>query len=252
MKLKDFLENPAGKGDSSLNRAALRNLLDNKYENLIKNKGDKIKLTIYHQLGDIYYIHMVFPSETARENTYDVVVCFSPDPDIKGQHMSLLHTHNVTFFCNAPSFAYTFAKVYRNNGLFIESLRHKFPKEIYANDPEIRNRYGIVNYDKYLYFGCKYIYESHIVNKSTLGLRSVLYTPQALDLKVRNLDRIMIDYKKAKNKLDKDRKDSVQQKVDKAYRHKHPVKAGIKEIKKHKAIKSVATKSAIKKHKPKN
>ena len=155
MKLKEFLDNPAGKGDSSLNRTVLKETLDAKYNRLVRNKNDKIKVTVYRVLmSNNYYIHLVIPSETDRDNTYDVVLFFEQE-EKTALATSLLSTHNVKFFANSPSFAYTFGKVYYDEGLLIDSLKHKFPDEILNQAPEVRNRYGIVNYDKYIYFGCK-------------------------------------------------------------------------------------------------
>ena len=38
MNLQEFLKNPAGKGDSSLGRAAIISTLNAKYDELVKNK----------------------------------------------------------------------------------------------------------------------------------------------------------------------------------------------------------------------
>lgn len=216
MKLKEFLDNPAGKGDSSLNRAVLKETLDAKYNRLIREKEDKIKVTVYRVLmSNNYYIHLVIPTETKRDNTYDVVLFFEQE-EKTALTTSLLSTHNVKFFANSPSFAYTFGKVYYDEGLLIDSLKHKFPDEILNQAPEVRNRYGIVNYDKYIYFGCKYIYESKMLNTATMGLRSTVYNPKTLDIKVRSLDKILIEYRKAENKLKKNEKETVSDTVKSA------------------------------------
>ena len=213
MKLKDFLENPVGRGDSSLNRAALRSMLDSKYDALVKNKDKQFTVKIYHKLNsDEYFIHLVIPTETARDNSYDVVLYFYPESN--EQSMSLLNTHNVLFFCNAPSFAYTFAKVYDTENLLIPELKNKFPDEIFGSNPEVRNRYGIVNYDKYLYFGCKYVYESRLLNRAALPLKSITYNSAIFQSKVRTLDKIMVEYKKAQDKLKKKDRDKLKEAID--------------------------------------
>ena len=38
MTLKEFINNPAGKGDSSVNRATLISVLDSKYDKLVKEE----------------------------------------------------------------------------------------------------------------------------------------------------------------------------------------------------------------------
>lgn len=198
MKLKDFLENPAGKGDSSTNRAILRSILDSKYDNLVKNKH--ISHKIYKVLNkQEYYVHLIIPSETERTNTYDVVLKFTDSGDTNSD-LTILN-YDVTFFCNAPSFAYTFGYVFYKDGLLINELWDKLGKTIINNAPSTRNRYGIVNYDKYLYFGAKYVYESRLLIKSTLRLRSINYSKIVFHGSIRNLDTIMSEYQKAKNKL---------------------------------------------------
>lgn len=245
MKLKEFLENPAGKGDSSTNRTVLRQLLDSKYQKLVDKKGVQFKLYVYHiPLTDNYYIHITIPTETERDNTYDVVLLFETEE--KGTRPSLLDTHSVKFFCNAPSFAYTFAKVFDENGLLIPSLRNKFPDEILSQSPEVRNRYGVVNYDKYLYFGCKYVYEQRILNRGTLSMRSIPYNPSFLS-RVRTLDKIMIDYKKAQNKLKRNKESSVKEKIENVRKTRGD---GIHLIEKKQTVSKHALKSkVVKKHK---
>ena len=41
MTLKEFINNPAGKGDSSVNRATLISVLDSKYDKLVKAGKEK-------------------------------------------------------------------------------------------------------------------------------------------------------------------------------------------------------------------
>lgn len=252
MKLKEFLENPAGKGDSALNRTALINTLNQKYERLLREKGNLFKVTLYHQLNsDNYFIHLVIPTETERDNTYDVVLYFMNVDGVKKE--SLLHTHDMQFFCNAPSFAYTFAKVYRDNGLFIESLINKFPDEIFKGSPDVRNRYGIVNYDKYLYFGCKYVHESRILTRATIDFRSLTYAAPIFDSRIRTLDKIMIEYKKAKNKLKKKKEDDIKEKTHNITDKRHRG-SSIREINKMQSIQkkqsAKKTVSTIKKKTP--
>lgn len=197
MTIKEYIENPAGKGDSSFNRAATISMLNEKYENLIKEK--KIKIRVYKQMTTgAYFVHLIIPTETERDNTYDVVYYFYQDKDNKKPHVK---DYQVKFFANTPSFAYTFLNVYHKNGLFIESLKEKFDKIFFTDEPKVRNKFGIVNYDKYLYFGAKYIMDSHILSKGSLELRAVNYIKQTMNSTIRDFDTIMHQYRKAENKL---------------------------------------------------
>ena len=199
MTLREFINNPAGKGDSSINRATLISVLDGKYDKLVKDKT--IQFKIYKKIkGGSYYIHLIIPSETERDNTYDVVFLFE---DIKKEHIKsgTISDYDIRVFANSPSFVYTFAKVYKENDMFIDSLSSKYEKEILSLDPKVRNRYGIVNYDKYVYFGAKFIMESRLLTKASLNLRSITYSKTVFNARIRSLGTIMNEYHKAEKKL---------------------------------------------------
>lgn len=203
MTLKDFLTNPSGKGDTALNNKAIASILDGKYSKLIETKERLIKCNIYKVLTrEVYYIHLVIPTETDRGNTYDVVIELS---DIEGAHKrdTSIVNYETRFFSNAPSFAYTYAKVYKDNDLLIHSLYGKFDEQQIKGNPDVRNRYGIVGYDKYLYFGVKYIYESKMLNKIAIGYRAIRYSANLFVPQIRSTDKILQEYHRAEAKLRK-------------------------------------------------
>ena len=207
MILADFLSNPSGKGDVGANSKAIATMLDSKYDKLMKEKGKKITCKIYKVLAkEIYYFHLVIPTETERDNSYDVVIELS---DLEGQRKgdTSIVKYNARFFSNAPSFAYTYAKVYKNNDLLVKDLEGKFEPEQLSQHPDTRNRYGIVGYDKYLYYGVKYIYESRMLSKLTIGYQSVRYSKTLVVPQIRSIATIMKEYRIAEGKLkDKHRK----------------------------------------------
>lgn len=202
MIIREYISNPMGKGDSSIpNRKEMIGILDTKYDRLVHSKGNDIKMDIYkagNKTDDIYF-HLVIPTETERTNSYDVVFCFS---DSKRQHRNELSISNydVTVFANSPSFAYTFAYVYEKNGLFVTSLKRKLGKEFFKNAPEVRNKYEIINYEKYVYFGAKFIIGSKRLNKAFLDMIAKKYHPEFFERRIRTLETIMAEYKKAETK----------------------------------------------------
>ena len=149
---------------------------------------------------DVYYIHLIIPTETERDNSYDVVVQLS---DLEGAHKldTSIAKYDARFFSNAPSFAYTYAKVYKDHDLLIPDLQNKFDRQMLTGSPEVRNRYGIVGYDKYLYFGVKYILESKMLNKIALNYRSIRYSNNIFNPKIRSVDKILQEYHRAERKL---------------------------------------------------
>ena len=211
MTLKEFLSNPSGKGDTALNTKALATMLDGKYETLLKKKESLIKSTIYKVLGkEVYYIHLIIPTETERDNSYDVVIQLS-DLDKKHKGDLSIVNYDARFFSNAPSFAYTYAKVYKDNDLLVHNLENKFDAQQITDNPDTRNRYGIVGYDKYLYFGAKYIVESRMLTKVTLGYRSIRFTNIVFNSKIRSVEKIMQEYRRAERDLKAKKKPSSKQ-----------------------------------------
>lgn len=211
MNLKEFMDNPAGKGDSSTNRTVLKKELDDKFDRLLRNPKKIMTARFYKAKNkDIYYIHVVIPSETERTNSYDVVLRFSDDTNSHQSDLSILN-YDIRIFCNAPSFAYTFAKVYYDNNMLINELASKYNRDIIRKQPEVRNRYHIINYDKYAYFAAKYLYESRFLSKMSLQNRCVTYSESGLKTSVRSLDEIMSEYKKAADKLKRKKEDEKKQ-----------------------------------------
>ena len=211
MNLKELMTNPAGKGDSSMtNRAMLLEILDSRYYQYIKEKD--IKCKFYKELNsNSYYVVMKLPTMKSRDNSYDIVFHLY---DENNEHSSdnTIVNYNIKVFSNCPSFIYTFAKVYNDNGLFINFLS----KLSLTANPEVRNRYGVINHDKYLYFAAKYLYESRttLLNKSTLTLRCITFSKPVLLHDVRTFDQIMNEYRKAEKALQrKTKKEKVEKSV---------------------------------------
>lgn len=207
MNIREYVDNPMGKGDSSIpNRKQLVDSLNIKYEELIRKKGNKIKMTTYKdKLKDVYYFHLVIPSESDRNNSYDVVFRFSDES--KQYHKELsISNYDVAVFSNSPSFAYTFAYVYAKHGLFIEWLSKKLGEEFTTKEPEIRNRFGIINYEKYIYFGARYILDSKRLNRGLLDMSAKIYTRLILSREIRSLSDILKEYHNAEAELRRKKK----------------------------------------------
>lgn len=202
MTIREYLENPMGKGDSSIpNRAALIASLNEKYLSLDRRKGKDIKMTIYRvPLKNEYYFHLIIPSETERDNTYDVVFRFF-DPENAHNRELTISGFDIQVFTNTPSFAYTFAYVYRQSGLLIEWLSKKLGKKPVTQQAVVRNKFGLINFDKYLYFGAKYILESKHMNRIAIESTSIPMNRAGFERKIRSLEQIMREYDTAKSKL---------------------------------------------------
>lgn len=233
MTIKEYVENPMGKGDAALgtNKTVIKGVLTEKYQRLSHKK--RIKAYCYDgtKKGQ-YTIHLVIPTETERDNTYDVVFEFTPS-DKSLRDARTLKDYDVRVFANSPSFAYTFAYVYKKHDLLIESLTKKLGKQFVKVAPEVRNRYQIVSYEKYIFFGAMYIIESGLLAKKTLDGKLQGMTPFNFPSKVRTLEQIMKEYEVAAAKVKKQkRKDAVAQKKIDADKKKEltQIKSGVHQV----------------------
>ena len=198
MNIRQYLDNPMGKGAIIPGKQAIIEDLNKRYNELIKEK--KIENTIY-QDGNDYIFHLIIPSESERDNTYDVVVQFSPvDKTSKGDESIL--EYDLKFFSNCPSFIFTYAYAYSLNGSFIDYLDVKLEKEVFKSPPVVKNPNNMVNFEKSIYFACKFIYEEKkFLSKNYLKTSCQKFKKKDFIYKIRTQEQIMMEIKKAKNKI---------------------------------------------------
>lgn len=204
MTLNEFLDNPIGKGDASVNTAVIKSALDVKYRSYTDASTGKkkiINLKIYRQpMKDIYWIVMTIPSETERTNSYDVVYKFINPKPMNRTSLSI-SKFDIQIFANSPSFAYTYSYVYNKHGLLIPELSSKLGRKFTSTAPDTRNRNQIILYDKYVYFGARYILDSKVLNRMVADAKSSPYDEKYLQSHIRTLNNIMDDYRIAEEKL---------------------------------------------------
>ena len=201
MNLQEYLNNPMGQGDSSVvNRRLLIDNLNTAYNDLIATK--KITYSIYRDTKVSFLIHLIVPSTNAeRDNTYDVVIRFTPATrDIANEKS--IRNYDIQVFTNTPSFTYTFAKVYDEHDMLIKSLKTKFSKKVFDKDPVQRNRFKIVNYEKYIYIAIKYILDSKILmSKEYLIGNAKIYNSKKFLTIIRDVETIMVEYERSARKV---------------------------------------------------
>lgn len=211
MTLEEYMRNPMGKGNASMpNRDAVKASLDQKYNTFVSKYP--ISYSVYKIRGtDDWYIHLIISSESARTNTYDVVFRFYNKNKSHGIKVEgILNNYDIQLFSNSQSFMYTYAYAYNSQGLLVDCLRSKFNKITLSTPPNTRNSYGIINYEKYIYFGAKHILTRIGLNKSSLSATAIFKEVSLSDFKkrIRSTEQIDHDYKKADKEL-KFKKDHV-------------------------------------------
>ena len=201
-----------------------------------------------------YMFHILIPSESQKDKTYDVIIqFFSPDKETQGE--PTLSNYFIQFFSNSPSFIYRYAVLYKQNGFLIDSLQDKFNPE-YANTlPEKTNKNMKMTYDKSLYFACRFLLDHSLLYLSKKSIKTIPkldfrhfidgiqdYTGQKIE---RELYEIEADFKK-ELKQDLLKAENVVKKRKRVFSNSHVIEKKPKITQKTSTIKStIPKKSAV-------
>ncbi len=168
MTLEDYIVNPLGKNNAVMSKAlreTLKKQYDMKFHNLLLRENGKIDYTIYKiSKQNIYYYHIKVPSETVPDFYYDVVFKFYADENIK-ENARNLEKYYVKFYSNDPAFVYTYAYVFRKNGMFIDELAGKMSKQAMKDKPKEKNPDQLRGYVKTIYFAYIFMKERGLLTK---------------------------------------------------------------------------------------
>lgn len=159
LTFEQYIANPTMQPSNVLNLDMVRKQLDNRYDKLI-NKHKRIKYDIYKTDNNEYFIHVKLPSES-YDLFYDVV--------FKINTTDIVNLKDCKFkvFSNSPSFVFTYAYIFNLYGLFVDELKNKVSKEVLNKEPNMRNYFKIINYEKSIYYSILYVL-SHIRTVSEL------------------------------------------------------------------------------------
>lgn len=220
--LQEYLDNPMGKGSNAItNRKLIQQDLNNRYEILLTRYKD-FDYKIYRN-GHEYYIHFLIPSESERENTYDVIIHFTME-DENFKNDATIKNYFIKVFSNCPSFTYTYAWVYNDYGMMIPFLRDKYDEIVLKDNPIIRNPGEVINYEKSIYFACYYIFKHKffMLNKVWLNSKASKLNIPELRKIIRNTDKIKLEIdkeeerlKRLTKKVDQAKERKIQKKIEK-------------------------------------
>lgn len=249
MNIVQYLLNPMGKGSSVLMIAPMRQELDRQYSDLQSNMSVK-----WYSMGEKYLIgHVKVPSHSIEKMYYDVLI--EIDTETIPKNTTVINNGNARVFSNCPSFTFTYAKVFNDNGNLIDWTKSKYDKEVFKEDPIRRNPAKITSYERSLYLAFKYItsagrnYKSKVEYKIT----QVKSTKEILD-NVKSSKEILDDYQTGKKKQNEKEKFSASLNKDKkeplkTSEIKTPYKSAKGKTKTVKTTKKVRSTSSIKKTK---
>ena len=149
MTLEQYIQNPAGmKSNVAMNLKSVQNDLDLRYERLIQNKKN-FTMKVYKKDENTVWVHVLVPSESYNMK-YDVVI----EVDITGD---ILKNQLFKVFSNSPSFVFNMAYVFNTYGLFVKELSSKYNNEVLSKPPIQKNTFGIISYEKSIYYAIVYL-----------------------------------------------------------------------------------------------
>ena len=237
-----YLQNPSGKGSSFVPTATIRGNLNDQYATLYRD----IKAR-YYIVDDARLIcHVGIPSRSVKDLRYDVILEFN----IKDLSPEITNISHLQFKCfsNCPSFVYTYAHVFKRNGLLCNWLALKYPVEVMTDKPNTRNSQMIISYERSLYLALKFMVNDGRNRLSFLTkVAEKVNSNQPIIQSIKPFDLVMERYSKAtstKKKEEPDKKSTVSNMVGR--KSTHTSKSAISKVKTTKSSGSI-TKTVAKK-----
>lgn len=211
MNIQSYLKNPMGEGSSVLMLKQAQVNLDDQFASL----SGGIRL-VWYSIGSKYLIaHLKIPSHSVVEMNYDVLVEF--DIDTLDQNASVINTAQARVFSNCPSFIYTYAKVFDEQGNLIPWTKSLYQKDIFKKDPNKRNPAKLVGYERSLYLAFKYILQAGRNYKKKILLADHKVKRQKDILQhLRSHDEILQEYDRRKDQQERREKKEEKKKEPKA------------------------------------
>lgn len=206
--IKEFLNNPAGKGSAVLNISSTKEKFKAKYDTICK----KISHKTYSVKNDIYILVNI-PS-SVEGIFYDVLLKFSKGKSSVGKSITDM---SMKIFSNSPSFLYTFANAYDKQKIFLRECRKKLSSKMLSDIAKTRNPYGVLSYDFSVFAALFYIVNNGYTSIEDLkmndymecGLNKVIDQVKHADTLQKNR-KLQKDYNKMMEEKElKKKKDSI-------------------------------------------
>lgn len=197
MKILSYLTNPMGKGSSVLMLGESKKLLDSQYDRLYP----KMSIIWYKINNSGYIAHIKVPSNSVDNLFYDVLIEFTIESIENGTSIAF-GDEPVKVFSNCPSFTFTYAYVFNKNNELIDWCRSKYSKEIIIKEPEKRNPYKIINYEKSLYFAIKFLTTGGRNYRSKIKTQALNITNYSkIYNQIKSSDKILEEYSSKKTEV---------------------------------------------------
>ena len=250
LTIKEYLENPAGKGSTIFGG----NLTQQKEEYKRKLQAVEaigIKYGWYKVKDKFLYCHLLIPSVSFNSHKlyYDVVLEFNVAAN--DQFNGNLKESPMRVFSNMPSFVFTFAYTFNKNNLLIPWLKDKYPSAVFNSDSEVRNPYHIITFEKSLYLSLLYLSANRLSYGTVMALATEIKDFSSLKLKVQSSDAVLNKYNmyKAREMAAKRRKEKEEKRKREAEIKRNSQKTSKNTTKTSKTVKKSSTVKNVKKTK---
>ena len=241
--IKEFLNNPAGKGATVLNISAIKEKFTERYEKILS----EIDYHIYTVKKDVYFLINI-PS-SVKGIKYDILIKFSPTSKSTGKSIADME---MQIFSNSPSFLYTYAHAYDVQGLFIKECKRKLSSQMLTDIAKAKNPYGILSYDFSVFAALHFIVSNDYLSMDVINQYATKATKSEVIKHVKNADALQKDRKLQKNLNKLEAEEELKEKK-KALKYSSKKKdkpeetENAKSVKNTKAVKKTKTTKTIKK-----
>lgn len=242
--IKEFLNNPGGKGSAVLNISAVKEKFIDRYEKIVKD----IKHEIFIVKKDVYILVNI-PS-SVKGIFYDILVKFTNTPKSAGKSLADM---SIQIFSNSPSFLYTYAHAYDKQGLFLNECKKKLSSQMLKDIAKSKNPYDMLSYDFSVFAALYFIVSNDYLSLDTINSYGTKTTKAEVLRHVKNAEVLQKDRKlqKTANKIEDDLNKKKIKKTIKKTENSDITNSEVNEIKNVKSVKKTKTVKTTKKVKKK-
>ena len=221
--LNEYITNPmqqSGRVYTKAMRDAQIKTYVAKFGALIMREGGSFNYKVYKNTKkNIFYIHIKVPSEQAKNFYYDTVMKFYTDSSVKDLGRDL-RDYYTQFFTNDPAFVFTYANIFKREGIIIDELGSKLSKKVIKTPPEKTNPEGQVGYVKSIFFAYLFMRNNGLLNtqseiwENAEEFNRTVFASKVMDTDTKIAERIEL------SKASKKREENLEVKAQKKNEHR--------------------------------
>lgn len=199
LTLKQYLDNPMGKGTSI---AGNQEVLKRNYMDQMLALENKITYKWYTIKDKLLVCHIKLPSSNEKNGElnifYDVIFEFDTS---NLQKQITINELPLRVYSNCPSFVFTYAHAFYKEGILCDWLKTKYPKQVITKEAVEKNTHGLIGYEKSIYTCGLYLLKDQRNYIATIRKDAVSVSNYADIVKnVQNSDAVLQAINEAKKK----------------------------------------------------